>query len=149
MTKGFGKSDERRIDTTVSKRLRMYRIARNLTQTDLGNALNVTFQEIQKYEKGTNSMASGRLRLACDALRVTPNDLFGVHVNGGAPCLSCQCGPASVRGPKRLGSRRHPRRNAADFPLPPNDQSVRGESNPHVLSHPRFTAGCHDTTIGL
>ncbi len=85
MTKGFGKSDERRIDTTVSKRLRMYRIARNLTQTDLGNALNVTFQEIQKYEKGTNSMASGRLRLACDALRVTPNDLFGVHVNGGSP----------------------------------------------------------------
>lgn len=72
------KADERRIDEIVSKQIRLYRLARNLSQTELGRKLNVTFQQIQKYEKGTNSLASGRMRQLCDALGITPNDLFGI-----------------------------------------------------------------------
>lgn len=74
--------DERRIDALVSKHVRMFRVARKLSQTELGEKLSVTFQQIQKYEKGTNSMPSGRIRMLCDALGITPNDLFGVKTNG-------------------------------------------------------------------
>jgi len=49
-----------------------------LSQSDLGNALRVSFQQIQKYENGTNSVASTRISDLCRALEMTPNDLFGV-----------------------------------------------------------------------
>jgi hypothetical protein len=38
----------------------------------------VTFQQIQKYERGTNAVASTRISDLCRALEMTPNDLFGV-----------------------------------------------------------------------
>jgi hypothetical protein len=38
----------------------------------------VTFQQIQKYERGTNAVASTRIPDLCRALEMTPNDLFGV-----------------------------------------------------------------------
>jgi hypothetical protein len=38
----------------------------------------VTFQQIQKYEQGTNAVASTRIADLCRALEMTPNDLFGV-----------------------------------------------------------------------
>lgn len=96
------RADLRRIDNTVSKHLVMYRAARRISQTELGALTGVTFQQIQKYEKGSNSMPSGRMRMICNALGVTPNDLFGIttdadgnrtdvngHSNGGAtPTLS-------------------------------------------------------------
>jgi transcriptional regulator with XRE-family HTH domain len=37
----------------------------------------VTFQQIQKYEKGKNAVAPGRLRQICEVLRVAPADMFG------------------------------------------------------------------------
>ena len=49
-----------------------------MTQADLGNALGVTFRQIQKYENGTNAVASTRISDLCRALEMTPNDLFGV-----------------------------------------------------------------------
>ena len=51
-----------RNDKAVARNLRRFRIARGLSQTQLGNAVGVTFQQIQKYEKGTNAVAPGRLR---------------------------------------------------------------------------------------
>ena len=56
----------------------MRRVKLGLRQTDLGNALGVTFQQIQKYENGTNAIASTRISDLCAALEMTPNDLFGV-----------------------------------------------------------------------
>jgi hypothetical protein len=38
----------------------------------------VTYQQIQKYERGTNGVASTRIPDLCRALEITPNDLFGV-----------------------------------------------------------------------
>ena len=66
-----------RNDETVARNLRRFRIARGLSQTELGNAVGVTFQQIQKYEKGTNAVAPGRLRQICEILGVAPADMFG------------------------------------------------------------------------
>ena len=66
------------IDKKIGSVIRMQRVKLGLSQTDLGNALGVTFQQIQKYENGTNAVASTRISDLCRALEMTPNDLFGV-----------------------------------------------------------------------
>ena len=59
------------IDIHVGSRLRMCRLMLNLSQEKLGNALGITFQQVQKYEKGVNRMDSSRLQQAADILGVT------------------------------------------------------------------------------
>ena len=66
------------IDKKIGSVIRMRRLKLGLSQTDLGNALGVSFQQIQKYENGTNAVASTRIYDLCRALETTPNDLFGV-----------------------------------------------------------------------
>ena len=51
------------IDIEVGKGIRVYRQQAGLSQTDLGGALELTFQQIQKYEKGTNRVAPSRLEV--------------------------------------------------------------------------------------
>jgi transcriptional regulator with XRE-family HTH domain len=50
-----------------------------LTQQELGKALGVTFQQIQKYETGANRVSGSRLLEICQALDVDPNHLLGWH----------------------------------------------------------------------
>ena len=45
----------------LGSKLRMRRLALGLTQTKVAQAINVTFQQIQKYEKGTNGISSLRI----------------------------------------------------------------------------------------
>ena len=66
------------IDKKIGSVIRMRRLKLGLTQADLGNALGVSFQQIQKYENGANSVASTRISDLCRALEMTPNDLFDV-----------------------------------------------------------------------
>tara|TARA_A100001011_G_scaffold144007_1_gene152162 strand:+ start:390 stop:755 length:366 start_codon:yes stop_codon:yes gene_type:complete len=54
----------------LGKRLRMRRLSLGLTQTKVANAINVTFQQIQKYEKGTNGVSSSRLMQLSNFLKV-------------------------------------------------------------------------------
>ena len=49
------------VDVHVGGRLRLRRTLLGKTQTDLGNAVGLTFQQIQKYERGANRIGSGRL----------------------------------------------------------------------------------------
>lgn len=49
------------LDAEIGRRLREARIVRGMSQTELGDALGITFQQIQKYEKGLNRIGSGRL----------------------------------------------------------------------------------------
>jgi transcriptional regulator with XRE-family HTH domain len=69
---------DRLIDKKIGSVIRMRRVKLGLSQTELGAALGVTFQQIQKYERGTNAVASTRIPDLCRALEITPNDLFGV-----------------------------------------------------------------------
>jgi len=54
----------------LGSKLRMRRLALGLTQTKVAQAINVTFQQIQKYEKGTNGVSSNRLMQISQFLKV-------------------------------------------------------------------------------
>ena len=54
----------------LGSKLRMRRLALGLTQTKVAQAINVTFQQIQKYEKGTNGISSLRLMQLATFLKV-------------------------------------------------------------------------------
>ena len=49
------------VDVHVGKRVRMRRTLLGMTQTKLGDAIGLTFQQVQKYERGTNRIGSSRL----------------------------------------------------------------------------------------
>ena len=68
----------------------MQRMVRGVSQTDLGDAVGVTFQQIQKYENGSNRVSASRLQQIADALEVTPEFFFEEETKRG------------IRGPKDL-----------------------------------------------
>ena len=64
------------IDVDVGLALRRVRLARGLSQTELADGLGITFQQIQKYERGANRMAASRLVRAARFLKVRASDLL-------------------------------------------------------------------------
>lgn len=62
-------------DVEMGRRLRLHRMQRGIGQGELGNAIDVSFQQIQKYENGTNRISAGKLIQIAHALRV-PLALF-------------------------------------------------------------------------
>ncbi len=50
-----------KIDKVIGRNIRIHRLARKMSQTELGDQLGVSFQQVQKYENGTNRVGSGRL----------------------------------------------------------------------------------------
>jgi transcriptional regulator with XRE-family HTH domain len=58
------------IDQHVGKRLRMRRLMLDMSQADIAEALGLTFQQVQKYEKGTNRISASRLQRLCQVLQV-------------------------------------------------------------------------------
>ena len=67
---------EKNFNTHLGKKLRMRRLSLGLTQTKVANAINVTFQQIQKYEKGTNGVSSSRLMQLASFLKVPVNYFY-------------------------------------------------------------------------
>ena len=65
-----GSSMEENFNIHLGKKLRMRRLSLGLTQTKVAQAINVTFQQIQKYEKGTNGVSSNRLMQLSNFLKV-------------------------------------------------------------------------------
>ncbi len=57
-------------DAAVGENIRTARIAAGLSQTDLGRACGISFQQIQKYEKGTNRVGGSRLMQIAEALKL-------------------------------------------------------------------------------
>jgi len=71
------------IDVHVGKRVRAYRLSRGMSQAALGEKIGVTFQQIQKYERGVNRMGGSRLKKVATALDVPVAALFGEDEKGG------------------------------------------------------------------
>jgi transcriptional regulator with XRE-family HTH domain len=71
------------VDVRVGKRVRAYRLGQKMSQSALGEKVGVTFQQIQKYERGTNRMGSSRLKKVATILGVPVAALFGEDENGG------------------------------------------------------------------
>jgi transcriptional regulator with XRE-family HTH domain len=87
MSKGrkkLGRKMPNPIDIEVGKRIRVYRQQAGLSQTQLGDALKLTFQQVQKYEKGLNRVAPSRLEVIAQ--------VCGVPVSAFMPSLDGQKG---------------------------------------------------------
>jgi transcriptional regulator with XRE-family HTH domain len=64
------------VDRYVGSRVRMRRIMLGMSQEKLGEALGLTFQQIQKYEKGTNRVGASRIQQISEILQVPVSFLF-------------------------------------------------------------------------
>jgi transcriptional regulator with XRE-family HTH domain len=64
-------------DEEVGRRVRSRRLEQRLSQTELADRIGVTFQQVQKYEKGVNRIGSGRLERISEALEVPITFFFG------------------------------------------------------------------------
>jgi transcriptional regulator with XRE-family HTH domain len=74
------------VDKHVGSRVRLRRMMLNMSQTKLGDELGLTFQQVQKYEKGKNRISASRLQQTADALQVPVTFFFeGAPSVPGAP----------------------------------------------------------------
>ncbi|MBX9803507.1 MAG: helix-turn-helix domain-containing protein [Caulobacteraceae bacterium] len=64
------------VDLFVGERLRAARLASGLSQTELGKAMGLSFQQVQKYERGTNRISASMLARAASAVGVPVADFF-------------------------------------------------------------------------
>jgi transcriptional regulator with XRE-family HTH domain len=74
-------------DVYVGEKVRTLRQARGLTQSTVGEALGLTFQQIQKYEKGLNRISASNLHALAALLHVTPEYFFEGLSQGQASSL--------------------------------------------------------------
>lgn len=70
------------VDVRVGQRVRAYRLSRGMSQAALGEKVGVTFQQIQKYERGSNRMGSSRIKKVATVLGVSIAALFGDENDG-------------------------------------------------------------------
>lgn len=73
-TETKGRADH--VDQLVSRRLKMRRMMLGLSQQDLGGAVDVSIQQVQKYEKATNRISSGKLHAFAKFLKVPISYFF-------------------------------------------------------------------------
>ena len=73
---GMSRSRSKPADGIVGKNIRIYRLRSQLSQTALAERIGVTFQQVQKYEKGTNRVGASRLVQIADVLKVPITSLF-------------------------------------------------------------------------
>ena len=66
-------------DTEVGESIRAHRLIAGMSQTDLANKLGVSFQQVQKYEKGVNRVGAGRLPQIAEIFNVPISALFNDH----------------------------------------------------------------------
>jgi DNA-binding XRE family transcriptional regulator len=64
------------VDEYIVARMRERRLALELSQDQIGKELGVSFQQIQKYEKGINRVSAARLFDICKALNVSLSSMF-------------------------------------------------------------------------
>lgn len=86
------------IDKHVGSRVRMRRMMLNMSQEKLGDALALTFQQVQKYEKGTNRIGASRLQQIAHILQVPVSFFFegAPHMPGQAGAMNEAPSPAYV-----------------------------------------------------
>jgi len=74
------------VDAHIGQKIRARRNLLGMSQTELADTAGITFQQVQKYEKGANRVGAGRLKQFSDALGVPPSYFFeGVPTVGKKP----------------------------------------------------------------
>ena len=97
------------IDMQVGANIRSRRLRAGLSQEALGEQLGITFQQLQKYEKGTNRVSASRLVMVSRVLRCHVGDLFegtddvglGLETAAALPSVAPQS-HASIKGGRLL-----------------------------------------------
>jgi len=86
------------VDKHVGSRVRMRRMMLSMSQEKLGDALGLTFQQVQKYEKGTNRIGASRLQQISNILQVPVSFFFegAPHVGHHSSGMSEAPSPAYV-----------------------------------------------------
>ena len=85
------------VDIEVGHRIRIERLARGLSQTALANQLGVTFQQVQKYEKGVNRVGAGRLTKIAEVLGIDVGTFFtGKEMLGSEPLKAGEASPLKL-----------------------------------------------------
>jgi transcriptional regulator with XRE-family HTH domain len=84
-------------DREVGRRVRALRIQRGMSQTTLGDGLGLTFQQVQKYEKGTNRIGAGRLQQIAEILEVPVTVFFDISNTPSKPLLELVNTAAALR----------------------------------------------------
>ena len=64
-------------DVELGRKIRALRLQRGLSQTSLADGIGLTFQQVQKYEKGTNRVSAGRLQKIADLLETPVMFFYG------------------------------------------------------------------------
>ena len=64
------------LDAMVGAKIRVLRVSRGLSQSDLADQIGVTFQQVQKYEKGANRVGASRLSQIANVLGISVGELF-------------------------------------------------------------------------
>lgn len=78
------------VDHLIGANLRRLRLLHGLSQTDLANRLSLTFQQVQKYEKGTNRLSGSRIVQVCAIFKISPGELLGT-APGAATSINDPC----------------------------------------------------------
>jgi transcriptional regulator with XRE-family HTH domain len=73
------------VDKHVGSRVRMRRLWLGMSQEELGDGLGLTFQQVQKYEKGTNRIGASRLQHIAHILQIPVPFFFEGSPHGEAP----------------------------------------------------------------
>ncbi|WP_333586965.1 helix-turn-helix domain-containing protein [Phenylobacterium sp.] len=73
------------VDRAIGARLRARRRSLSMSQTDLADQLGVSFQQVQKYERGANRISGASLVAAAGALKTTVSWLVGEELDGAGP----------------------------------------------------------------
>jgi transcriptional regulator with XRE-family HTH domain len=68
-------------DTEVGESIRAHRLISGMSQTDLARKLGVSFQQVQKYEKGANRVGAGRLPQIAEIFNIPIGALFANHAD--------------------------------------------------------------------
>ncbi|MCX5494908.1 helix-turn-helix transcriptional regulator [Kaistia dalseonensis] len=83
------------IDIHVGSRVRLRRMMQSMSQEKLGESLGITFQQIQKYEKGTNRIGASRLQHIASVLQVPVSFFFEDAPGGPAESGFAESRPAA------------------------------------------------------
>src|SRR5215207_8104106 len=75
-------------DVEIAKRVRTLRLQRGMSQTELGGVLDVTFQQVQKYETGSNRISAGRLQQIAEVLAVPVTYFYSGLQDAEAPTFA-------------------------------------------------------------
>ncbi|MFQ5346682.1 MAG: helix-turn-helix domain-containing protein [Rhodothalassiaceae bacterium] len=97
------------VDRHIGERIREHRLERGLTQQDLARALGISYQQVQKYENGSNRVSAGRLYILAQALGVRVGAFFeGFGAPPAARRLSLT-NEETIQAAKELAAIRDPR----------------------------------------